>query len=171
MPAVYVCPLSKVPATVEAAKASHLVSLINDDMTLLRPSSIRPENHLHLVINDIVEPFDGKVLPAEEHMKELIAFVSNWDRARPIVIHCLAGISRSTAAAFITLCIAGPERDEREIALAIRNASASATPNARLVALADVMLQRDGRMVSAIAAIGRGETAYEGVPFSLSVRE
>jgi predicted protein tyrosine phosphatase len=169
MPFVHVCPLSKVPAIVAAANASHLVSLINDDAAVVRPASILEENHLFLGINDIVVPLDGKILPAEDHMRELIAFVGAWDQTRPMVIHCLAGISRSTAAAFITLCVARPERDEWEIALALRRASGSATPNARLVTLADAMLARDGRMIAAIAEIGRGESAFEGVPFSLPV--
>jgi predicted protein tyrosine phosphatase len=169
MPFVYVCPLSKVSETVAAANASHLISLINDDAAIVRPASIREENHLHLGINDIVEPLDGKVLPAEVHMGQLLAFIDGWDQTRPIVVHCLAGISRSTAAAFITLCVARPDRDEREIAAAIRQASRFATPNARLVALADAMLARNGRMIAAITAIGRGEVAFESVPFVVPV--
>ncbi|HRD14749.1 MAG TPA: hypothetical protein PLI79_23150 [Mycobacterium sp.] len=45
----------------------------------------------------------------------------------------------------------------------------AATPNPRIVAIADGMLGRDGRMVRAIHAIGRGEDAYEGTPFALSI--
>jgi hypothetical protein len=51
----------------------------------------------------------------------------------------------------------------------LRRASATATPNSRLVALADRMLGRDGRMVAAIDAIGRGEIAYEADPFRLEL--
>jgi predicted protein tyrosine phosphatase len=87
------------------------------------------------------------------------------------VIHCFAGISRSTAAAFITLCATRPERDEHDIARRLREASAIATPNTRLVALADDILDRRGRMVAAIAAIGRGEMAIEGSPFALALEE
>ncbi len=62
-----------------------------------------------------------------------------------------------------------PERDEAEIAAALRAASPSATPNPRLVAIADGLLGRSGRMVAAIAAIGRGAEAFEGVPFTLAL--
>ena len=41
--------------------------------------------------------------------------------------------------------------------------------NARLVAVADDILGRNGRMVDAIAAIGRGADAFEGTPFHLKV--
>jgi predicted protein tyrosine phosphatase len=37
------------------------------------------------------------------------------------------------------------------------------------VAIADDILGRNGRMVTAIAGIGRGEDAFEGTPFSLAL--
>ena len=58
--------------------------------------------------------------------------------------------------------------DEAELAARLRKASPSATPNARLVAIADAMLGRDGRMREAIAGIGRGADAFEGTPFRLT---
>ena len=94
-----------------------------------------------------------------------------WDRKAPLVVHCYAGISRSTAGAFISLCAVNPKRSEKDIAARIRAASPTATPNARLVAFADRLLDRKGRMVEAIDAIGRGETAFEGVPFGIEVEE
>jgi len=171
MPFVIVCPLSEVAASVSASGASHLVSVINDDAPVVRPASIPPDNHLYLGINDIVEPMDGLVLADDEHVQELIDFVSGWDRRQPMVVHCYAGISRSTAAAFIALCVANPRREERHIAARLREAASFATPNARMVALADRLLGRNGRMVAAIGEIGRGELAFEGVPFSLAVED
>jgi predicted protein tyrosine phosphatase len=169
MPEVHVCPLSLVPDTVRRAGASHLVSLINDNTPVARPDSIVAENHLFLGINDIVEPVDGMVLPAEDHVRELLGFVEGWNRGRPIVVHCFAGISRSTAAAFITLCAVNPSRDEDEIARRLRSASRFATPNPLIVALGDRLLGRDGRMVQAIASIGRGEDAIESIPFAIPI--
>jgi len=168
---VHVCPLSRVSATVSASGASHLVSLINDQTPVTRPASIPRHNHLFLGINDIIEPMDGMVLPAADHVRELIDFVVGWDRTRPIVVHCYAGISRSTAAAFITLCAVRPERSEADIATRMRAASPFASPNSRLVAIGDALLGREGRMVSAVEGIGRGEMAFESVPFSLAVED
>ena len=82
MPEVHVCPLSLVPDTVARARASHLVSLINDNTPVTRPHTIAATNHLFLGINDIVEPMEGMVLPAEDHVRELIDFVDGWDRRR-----------------------------------------------------------------------------------------
>ena len=169
MPFVYVCPLSQIAATVSSTRASHLISLIDDSTLVARPDSIAEENHLFVGIHDITEAQDGMVLPAEEHVRLLIDFAEHWDRERPMVVHCFAGISRSTAGAFITLCATRPERDELGIARRLREASRFATPNSRLVALADAILVREGRMIAAIEQIGRGEMAAESVPFMLAL--
>lgn len=167
---IIVTPLSAVAATVQERGVSHLVTLINNETLVETPPRIRPSNHLRLAMNDICEPQPGMVCPAEEHVAELIDFARNWDRAAPMLIHCWAGISRSTAAAFITLCSLNPDVDEFSIARALREASRTAYPNRRLVSLGDAVLGRGGRMVDAVEAIGRGDLALEGTVFSLPCR-
>lgn len=169
MPTLHVCSLARLPETVAATRASHVVTLISAGTLVERPPTILADRHLHITVSDIVEPLDGHILPAADHVEELLTFVRAWGRENPLVVHCWAGISRSTAAAFITACALKPERPEVEIARALRTASGIATPNSRLVAVADEILGRQGRMVEAVAAIGRGEQAPEGVPFSLAL--
>lgn len=166
---IHVCSLSRLHETVERSGARHVITLMNGGTVLARPCNVDPTNHLFLGLNDIAEEIEGLVAPADSHMHELFDFVSAWPREAPLVIHCYAGISRSTAAAYATLCALLPERDEMDLALRLREASPTATPNPRIVALADAALRRDGRMVAAIAAIGRGKDAFEGEPFSLAV--
>ena len=165
-----VCALDDMEKTLRETSASHLISLINEPMMPQTPSFIEHQNHLKLSMNDIDSPVKGAVLPSTAHVEQLIDFVQGWDQAHPLVIHCWAGISRSTAAAFITLCALNPTLEEHKLANLLRQKSPSATPNARLVACADQLLQRSGRMVEAIRAIGRGETASSGHPFSTDVR-
>lgn len=164
---IHVCPLSAVELIIADHAPSHLVTLINEETMIATPRGIAPGNHLKLPMNDIHEPTDGFVAPSDNHVSELLAFTQSWDRNAPMLIHCWAGISRSTAAAFTTLCALNPHTDELAIAQALREASPTATPNQRIVALADRALGRNGRMVSAIAAIGRGDLAMEAMPFSL----
>ncbi len=168
--AIYVAPLSLVATTIEDVRVSHLVTLINGDTLVPTPPSIGPDRHLRLDMNDICEPSAGLVLPCEEHVADLVQFALDWDRKAPLLIHCWAGISRSTAAAFITLCALNPQADEFGLARALRQASATAYPNRRLVALGDEVLSRSGRMIQAVEHIGRGEFAEEGQVFSLSAR-
>jgi len=144
-----------------------LVTLLTEGTPFERPAAILPENHLCLWMNDIAEEQAGLVAPGLRHVEELIAFARQWDRVRPLAVHCYAGVSRSTAAAYIVAAALSPERDEAELARTLRKLSPSATPNPRLVRHADALLERNGRMVNAIAAIGRGADAYEGRPFAL----
>jgi predicted protein tyrosine phosphatase len=166
---IHVCSLARLHATVDATGARHIVTLMRDVDQVVRPRGIADTNHLILQMDDISDPIDGYTPPADHHVTELIAFVRAWDRAAPLVIHCYAGISRSTAGAFVTVCALNPDRDERTIARDLRLASPSATPNIRIVTIADRMLDRRGRMVEAITAIGRGVAAYEGTPFRLDL--
>jgi predicted protein tyrosine phosphatase len=169
MPQIHVCPLSRVGETVRASGARSLVTLINRGTPIERPEGITPERHLLVAVSDIVAETDGHILPGENHVGALLDFVTRWDRADPLLIHCWAGVSRSTAAAFIAACALSPHRDEAEIAALIRRNSPTATPHARLVALADEMLDRRGRMTGAVAGIGRGEECDEALPFALEL--
>jgi predicted protein tyrosine phosphatase len=166
---IHVCSLPRVHETVTATGASHLVTLLRDTTRLTRPDSVAADNHLILSLDDIVEALDGQVPPGDEHVVRLVEFVSGWNRAAPMVVHCFAGISRSTASAYVAACTLNPARDEMQIAQALRQASPTATPNARIVALADKLLKRQGRMIRAIQAIGPGAMASEGTPFRLDL--
>lgn len=166
---IYVCSMTKVGETVQAAGAARLVTLLNGGTPFERPALIEPANHLFLSMNDILDEHPEMVAPSHEHVETLLGFVRGWDRAAPLVINCFAGISRSTAAAYITTAALNPSRDEAELAQTLRRLSPSATPNARLVRHADAILGRNGRMVAAIEAIGRGADAYEGTPFALAL--
>ena len=147
------------------------MTLINAATIVERPASITPDRHLFIGVSDITSPIEGHIMPGEAHVHSLLDFVHQWDRMHPIVIHCWAGISRSTAAAFITACALFSHQDEMRIAKRLRNASASATPNLALVAAADQILKRQGRMVTAIQSIGRGIDAFEGTPFHLPLSD
>src|SRR4029079_3097901 len=94
----------------------------------------------------------------------------DWDRRAPLLIHCWAGISRSTAAAFITLCALNPDADDLGFESALSETSRTAYPNRRLFALGDEVLSRQGRMIAAVERIGRGAIAEEGQVFGLSAR-
>lgn len=169
MPRIHVCPLSLVSETVAGTGADRLITLINAATPVSRPASIAPERHLFLAVNDIIEPTAGLTAPSVEHVRALLDFGHAWDQRQPLVVHCFAGISRSTAAAFILACALVPNRPEDEIAQALRAASQFATPNRLLVSIADGALGRGGRMIAAVEGIGMGTLAEQGVPFHLSL--
>jgi predicted protein tyrosine phosphatase len=166
---IHVCSLARLHATIEETGARHIVTLINDQTKVVRPECVAEGDHLFLGMHDIAAELEGFRAPAEEHVRELIAFAQRWDRRTPLIVHCWAGVSRSTAAAFIIACALNPSRDEATIARTMRGAAATASPNLRLVALADEILERNGRMIAAVEAIGRGVECIEGTPFRLDL--
>lgn len=166
---IHVCSLALLYKTVEETKAQHIVTLLRLTDRVTRPAHIAADNHLVLAVDDICDPEEGFTVPASDHVVRLVDFAQRWDRSAPMVVHCFAGISRSTAAAFTAACALNPQRDEAEIARAIRAASPTAMPNKRIVAIADEILQRNGRMVRAVEALGRGQEAMEGHPFRLDI--
>lgn len=166
---IHVCSLARLHATIDESGARSIVTMLRLSDRVQRPSHIAPENHLILALDDIVAPIEGYTAPGEEHVQRLIEFVGKWDRSAPMVVHCFAGISRSTAGAFVTACALNPQRNEMQIAWAIREASRTAQPNFRIVAIADRLLKRKGRMMRAIETIGPGDLAAEGSPFRLDL--
>jgi predicted protein tyrosine phosphatase len=162
---IHVCSLARLHATVEETGARHIITLVRDPV--LRPAGVDPDNHLVVDVDDITCPVDGYVAPCEEHVAKALDFVHGWDRAAPLVVHCWAGISRSTATAFAAACALNPRRPEIEIAWDLRRASRTASPNSLIVSLADRILGRNGRMIQAMETIGRGIAATEGEPFRI----
>jgi len=166
---IHVCSLARLHPTVETTGARHVVTLLRDIHLVSRPSTIALDHHLVLAMDDISMPLEGYCAPANEHVTELVKFLRGWDRRTPLVMHCYAGISRSTAGAYVAVCALNPHRDESAIATELRRASPTASPNTRIVELADRLLGRSGRMIRAIGAIGRGIEAYEAHPFRLDL--
>jgi predicted protein tyrosine phosphatase len=163
--AIWISSLAEAPRIAESQRVSRVVSLLSPYDTFPTFSCVDVDCHLTVPIHDISQDIGDWRAPGAADAERLIRFVETWDRTAPILIHCWAGISRSTASAFITACVHNPRTDEGEIAWTIREASPTAFPNPRLVAHADRLLGRSGRMSKAIEDIGRGQMAEEATPF------
>ncbi|WP_395644519.1 tyrosine phosphatase family protein [Terricaulis sp.] len=167
---IIVCPLSKAPHMARQHQVARVVSLLDPDSRFPLIDGYGADRHLCVEVHDINQEEEGMDACCDQRMTRILDFVGQWERDAPILIHCYAGISRSTATAFITACAHNPGVDESEIAQALRKASASAFPNRRFVALADAALGRNGRMSRAIASIGDGHNWYdigEATPFEI----
>lgn len=168
---IVVCPLSKAQSLIAAKGVREVVSMLAPGTPMQPFSGLRPGRHLKLDFHDIVQPAEGLIPPGPGAAIQLLRFLEEWDDANPLLIHCWAGISRSTAAAFVATCVFSPGADEEALALNLRVASPSATPNRLIVQLADAELGRGGRMVRAVEKIGRGAEAFEGIPFTLQAKQ
>jgi predicted protein tyrosine phosphatase len=166
---IHVCSLAALPETVKATGASHVLTVMAKVDQVLRPESVLEANHLRVQVDDITEQIEGFVAPSEIHVEQVLNFVRGWDRRAPLVVHCYAGISRSTASAFAAACMLNPHRDEIAIARQIRAASPIAQPNRLIVGLADKALGREGRMLRALDQMGPGNLLVEGRPFRVDL--
>ncbi|MGE3303441.1 MAG: tyrosine phosphatase family protein [Hyphomonadaceae bacterium] len=171
---IVVCPLSRVSETIAAHAPARVISLLDPDTPFPETGAAYDGRHLRVSMHDITRVEEGWIAPGEGHIETLLHFLREWEPEAPLLVHCYAGISRSTATAFVAACLHNPQASEREIAAALRSASPTATPNRRIVSLADAALARKGRMTAAIDAIGRGSPAWPQIeaaePFAIPSR-
>lgn len=146
---IHVCGLAALPSLTTELQPTHLVSLLGDDPFPSTPGCVVPDGHLKLHMHDITEPMDGFIVPERAHLESLIEFSHRWQQAGPLVIHCFAGVSRSTAAALIVLCSYNQGR-ERDAARILRERAPHAFPNRRMIDLADDLLTCGGRLREAV---------------------
>jgi predicted protein tyrosine phosphatase len=113
-----------------------------------------PHHRLTLRFHDIIGPWPGWEAPEPEHVEALVAFGEEFDMAgealRHLLVHCHAGISRSTAALATLLARHTPVGDEPLIFARLRRIRPQAWPNSRMIGFADEILGRDGRLVAAL---------------------
>lgn len=164
---IHVCSLSRLEQTVEQTGARYVITAINPWSIPETPASVPDDNHLRLAINDIEAPHSNLVHPEMHHIEQLIRFATRWNQDGPLVVHCLAGISRSSASAFIVACSLNNETPETVIAHALREASDTARPNTLMISLADQLLRRNGRMIAAIEALSPGAVTLEADTFAI----
>jgi predicted protein tyrosine phosphatase len=112
------------------------------------------ETRIHIAyFHDCSVEEPGRRLPAENDLREILTFAADLKPEAHVLIHCWAGISRSTAVAYAILCqFTGPGRESDciEAILAVRP---QAFPNSLIVDLADRILERKGAMRQACEKI------------------
>ncbi len=162
MPKIIITPLSGLEKTIRDHNPSHVVTLLSPEHMIDTPEGFHPERHLKIGVNDIADPALGTAPPHDDHIQSLLEFGRLWEASAPLVVHCWAGISRSTAAAFILMCDRLDHVRESEIAAALRKRAPHANPNRLMIKLADEALGRSGRMTHAIESMGPGTMADEG---------
>ena len=164
-PYLYVCSLSGLSAVAAGLDRFDLLTLLSPSHEGCDHRALACDRHLELSFHDITETRPGLVAPDRAIMQAILDFAREAPDHK-MLIHCWAGISRSSAAAYVIACDRNPGF-EREIAEELRRRAPSVTPNRLMVSLADDLLGRSGRMTEAIHRIGRGADAFEGEPYQL----
>ncbi len=149
---IIISSLADMPDLVREFGVRDLVSVIHPEAQPPTPSEIDPVRHHRCAVHDIVEPKLGEISPQTGHIEALIKFLDTWESEVPLLVHCLAGVSRSTAVGLIAHTL--KTGDPRKSAKALRKASPYAWPNRRILALADSILGLGGELTKAREAMG-----------------
>src|SRR5207248_3186314 len=118
-------------------------------------AAFAPHWRLALRFHDIIETVPDRLAPARADVERLLAFgheLSDTPESH-LLIHCHAGVSRSTASATLILAQARPDRPAREVLDAVAQLRPRAWPNLRILEFGDDLLGRNGEIVAAVAAI------------------
>jgi len=159
MPRLLISSYAALPDAIRRHRPSHLLTLMDEHVPT--PTEILPDRHHRIRVHDIAEPAEGAIAPEPGHIEGLVTFARTWTREAPVLVHCWAGISRSTAAAYILLCdIRGPGH-EAAIARELRTLAPHAQPNRLMIRHADRFLGREGRMIASVEAMGEARVVWE----------
>jgi len=150
---IFVCGLDDMPHHVERLSPTRLISLVPAEEQPRTPARIRSSDHLRVLVDDVDQPDVSPAAPAPAHIELLVEFLRASLPTESILIHCVAGVSRSPAAALIAMALAAPGH-EREAARILRAQGPFVSPNRLLIRLADVALGRNGALVHALESMG-----------------
>ena len=143
-----------------AAGVTHVLSILDPDTPSPTDFGDYGEHaRLELRFNDVIEVSPGQVPPTEADVRKLLAFGRDLDAAMPtgarLLVHCHAGVSRSSASMALLLAQATRERSGEEIFAEILQIRPQIWPNLRIIELGDALLGRDGELVRAAGGVYR----------------
>ena len=150
---VTICGLDELDWHCEAG-VSHVLSIL--DPSWPEPAAFAaydPHRRLELRFHDIIEPQPGWIAPQQGDVERLLAFGRDMaaEGGAHLLVHCHAGVSRSTAAAVLLLAQARPGLPAEEAMRAVAELRPRAWPNLRIIEFGDALLGRGGEIVAATA--------------------
>jgi len=159
---ITVCGIDELPDHSEVG-VSHVLSILDPDWPVPDAfGSFGEHERLELRFHDVIETTDPTMIPPQrEHVEQLLAFGRDM-MAEPapgahLLVHCHAGVSRSTASMILIVAQARPEAPAAAIAQEIYRIRQKAWPNLRIIEMGDALLGRGGSLVSAVSEIYRAQ--------------
>ncbi|HUC70013.1 MAG TPA: protein-tyrosine-phosphatase [Stellaceae bacterium] len=153
--------------------ADHCALGVTHVLSILDPGWPEPEplrdfelsRRLKLNFHDVIEAEPGWIAPERFDVELLLAFgrslgeIADEAGAEPaathLLVHCHAGVSRSTAAAILLLAQHEPARPAQNVVGQVIRARPRAWPNLRMIEMGDELLGRDGEIVASVRALYR----------------
>lgn len=139
--------------------ATHVLSILDPDHPVPEAFGTYGEHaKLELRFHDIIEDTPGLIPPLPAHVGSLLEFGRGLEadgQDGHLLVHCHAGISRSTASMTLILAQAMPDVPAPDILALIFSIRRKAWPNLRMIEMGDAMLGRGGALVAATHALHR----------------
>ncbi len=134
---------------------THVLSILDPGWP--EPDTLRGfdvHRRLKLHFHDVIEPLPGWIAPERWDVELLLAFGRNLGavdaEGAHLLVHCHAGVSRSSAAAILILAQRYPGQSADEALMTVVRERPSAWPNLRMLELGDALLGRGGEIVEAV---------------------
>lgn len=144
----HVCGIDELTAA-PLGDASRIVSILVPDGAV-PPELVGIEKPiLFLRFHDAIAGDVDFVFPTDDGIRTLLAFDRDATDEERLVVHCTAGVSRSTAALVILLAQRHPGNDDAIFA-GLRNLRPHAWPNSFTIEIADRLLERNGSLIAAL---------------------
>lgn len=163
-----ICGLEELPGhcTPETVPGvTHVLSILDPGWP--EPEPIRNfdlERRLKLHFHDVIEPMPGWIAPERWDVELLLAFgrkltqsaeTASQANGTHLLVHCHAGLSRSTASAILLLAQSYPSKPAHDIVGQIIRLRPQAWPNLRIIELGDALLGRDGEIIASVSMLYR----------------
>jgi len=139
---------------------SHVLSILDPEWPVPEAFGTFGEHtKLELRFHDVIEEAPDTIAPRQDHVVELLTFGRSLLAEPPagahLLVHCHAGISRSTASMALILAQALPTCPGERILGEILHIREKAWPNLRILEMGDALLGRRGELVAAAAGVYR----------------
>jgi predicted protein tyrosine phosphatase len=134
--------------------ASHVLSILDPDCPVPEAfGSFGEHEKLELRFHDVIEEDETSAPPRKEDVVRLLEFGRDLMAEPPadahLLVHCHAGISRSTASMALILAQGLPDLSARQILQEVLRIREKAWPNLRIMELGDKLLSRNGDLIVA----------------------
>jgi predicted protein tyrosine phosphatase len=142
------------------ARVSHVLSILDPEWPAPEVFGTFGEHEkLELRFHDVLEEGPGRVAPKPIHVEQLLAFGRRLGREPAtdahLLVHCHAGVSRSSASMALLIAQAMPDRSGEAIFADILRVRPQIWPNLRIVEMGDCRLSRNGELVAAANGVYR----------------
>jgi predicted protein tyrosine phosphatase len=151
-----ICGISELPDQRDRS-VTHVLSILDPDHPDPEAfAAYDPHHRTILRFHDIINPIEGMILPEPEHVAAVLRFgdevaAGSAERSEGhLLVHCHMGISRSTAAMLTLLAQTNPEESEDRLFERLTDIRPQAWPNSLMIAFADDLLSRNGRLTDAL---------------------